>query len=173
MVEYHYQHDDDEHAIRVEQQADGSYTAHNGERVYRVEVQRAGQGQLTLLIDGQRVHAYVASHKSAQSSLRHHYIALAGSEVTTYQLTTASQQAARRSRSACSASLTAQVPGQVMAVLVSEGDSVEEGQPLIILEAMKMEIQMAAPYAGTVANLTVQEGDTVERGQQLAEIVSE
>jgi biotin carboxyl carrier protein len=62
------------------------------------------------------------------------------------------------------------MPGQVRAVLVNVGDSVEKGQALALLEAMKMEIKIAAPHAGKVAQVLVQVGQVVERGQQLFEI---
>ena len=47
---------------------------------------------------------------------------------------------------------------------------VDRGQPLLLQEAMKMEIRVTAPVAGTVKRLLVKVGDVVERGQRLAEI---
>ena len=51
--------------------------------------------------------------------------------------------------------------------VVQELDAVLAGQPLIILEAMKMEIRVAAPTGGTVREVLVKKGDVVEREQQL------
>jgi biotin carboxyl carrier protein len=62
------------------------------------------------------------------------------------------------------------MPAQVRAVQVSEGDSVEAGQTLLLLEAMKMEIRVQAPHAGRVARLLARPGDTVERDQVLVEM---
>jgi biotin carboxyl carrier protein len=62
------------------------------------------------------------------------------------------------------------MPGQVTRVLIAEGDPVQRGQPLIILEAMKMEIKIAAPHDGRVAKVLVKPGQVVERGQALIEI---
>ncbi|NLH07386.1 MAG: acetyl-CoA carboxylase biotin carboxyl carrier protein subunit [Chloroflexi bacterium] len=64
------------------------------------------------------------------------------------------------------------MPGQVMAVYVKEGDEVQAGQPLLLLEAMKMEMRVAAPAAGVVRRLLVEPGQAVERGQQLVEVES-
>ena len=64
-------------------------------------------------------------------------------------------------------SLTAPMPGTVIEVKVSEGDSVEAGQPLIILEAMKMEHTINAPTAGTVAEVLYNAGDLVDDGAEL------
>jgi biotin carboxyl carrier protein len=57
------------------------------------------------------------------------------------------------------------MPGTVMKVLVSEGDSVAEGDTVIVMEAMKMEQPIKAPTAGTVQAIEVSEGDTVDTGQ--------
>ncbi len=54
------------------------------------------------------------------------------------------------------------MPGKVVKVLVSEGDQVKKDQPLVILEAMKMENEFKAPYDGVVKSIKVKEGDTVE-----------
>jgi acetyl-CoA carboxylase biotin carboxylase subunit len=67
-------------------------------------------------------------------------------------------------------SLEAAMPGQVREVLVKEGDSVEQGQTLALLEAMKMEIRVAAPHPGKVVRVLIQTGQVVERGQQLFEL---
>ncbi len=68
------------------------------------------------------------------------------------------------------ASLTAPMPGTVVKVLVNEGDEVEEGQTILVLEAMKMEQSMAAPHAGTVKALPYAEGARVPGGAVLAEL---
>ena len=61
------------------------------------------------------------------------------------------------------------MPGKVIKVNHLEGDSVEKGQVLIIMEAMKMEHRMEAPVAGTVTKLHCKEGDVVDQGFQLLE----
>jgi biotin carboxyl carrier protein len=65
----------------------------------------------------------------------------------------------------------APIPGQIARVLVKVGDQVEAGQPLLILEAMKMENQVRAPRAGTVEQLNVAAGQTVTLRALLVEIV--
>jgi len=63
--------------------------------------------------------------------------------------------------------LTAPMPGNVLATHVVEGDTVSEGQLLLILEAMKMEHRITAPINGTVTQLLVAEGDQVANGEML------
>jgi 3-methylcrotonyl-CoA carboxylase alpha subunit len=74
------------------------------------------------------------------------------------------------SEGADGASLTAPMPGTVVKVLVEEGDEVEEGQTLLVLEAMEMEQSVTAPHAGTVRALPYAEGARVPGGAVLAEL---
>ena len=62
------------------------------------------------------------------------------------------------------------MPGRVVRVLVSKGDSVQRGAGLLILEAMKMENEIQAPVDGTVDEIFVTPGDTVEGGADLVHI---
>ncbi len=70
-------------------------------------------------------------------------------------------------------SLLAPIPGTVVRVAVALGDRVIEGQPLLWLEAMKMEHRINAPVAGVVAELPVAAGDQVEVGRVLAVVKEE
>ena len=63
--------------------------------------------------------------------------------------------------------LTAPMPGKVIAVLVEAGATVEQGTPLIVMEAMKMEHTIGAPFAGKVAEVLYAVGDQVADGAQL------
>lgn len=66
--------------------------------------------------------------------------------------------------------LTAPMPGKVVRVLVAPGDQVEARQPLVVVEAMKMENELTAPRAGTVTEVPVTEGMSVEAGRLLVAI---
>jgi biotin carboxyl carrier protein len=59
------------------------------------------------------------------------------------------------------------MPGKVIAVLVAEGDQVEKGQGLVIVEAMKMENEVHSPIAGEIKEIKVKTGETVEGGAVL------
>lgn len=61
----------------------------------------------------------------------------------------------------------APIPGVIVRVLVSEGEKVELNQPVLILEAMKMENELRAPRAGSVKAIKVQAGEQVEQGTSL------
>jgi len=59
------------------------------------------------------------------------------------------------------------MPGSVVRVLVAAGDTVEKGQPLVVLEAMKMEHTVSAPAGGSVTDVRVSAGQQVEAGSVL------
>ena len=64
----------------------------------------------------------------------------------------------------------AEMVANVWKVMVSEGDSVDDGDTLVILESMKMEIPVLAEAAGRVTSLSVGEGDVVQEGDVIAVI---
>ncbi|MFO7611651.1 MAG: biotin/lipoyl-containing protein [Clostridia bacterium] len=66
--------------------------------------------------------------------------------------------------------INAPMPGTILGVKVSVGEKVEKGQTLLVLEAMKMENEIAAPEAGTVSSINVEAGNSVESGQLLASL---
>lgn len=63
--------------------------------------------------------------------------------------------------------LQSDVTGTVWKIEVREGDVVAEGQTLVILESMKMEIPVDAPQGGTVLQVLVREGESVAEGQDV------
>ena len=67
-----------------------------------------------------------------------------------------------------SVEVTASVPGKVFKIEANTGATVKAGDPIVILEAMKMEIPVVAPEDGTVASINVAVGDAVESGDVLA-----
>ncbi len=66
--------------------------------------------------------------------------------------------------------VSAPMPGTILDIKVSVGDTVTEGAPLFVLEAMKMENDVNAPCSGKVASINTTKGSTVETGTVLAVI---
>ena len=64
----------------------------------------------------------------------------------------------------------APIPGVITRLLVTEGEEVGVGQPLMLLEAMKMENEIRAPHSGFVTSIRVEPGETVGMGEFLAEV---
>ncbi|MEX2465774.1 MAG: biotin/lipoyl-containing protein [Gemmatimonadota bacterium] len=65
--------------------------------------------------------------------------------------------------------ITAPMPGLIVKIEVSEGDEVQSGQGVVIVEAMKMENELKAQATGVVEKIHVAPGDTVEKGQVLVD----
>ncbi len=168
-MKYRYQSGSVTHEVELERRGE-SYRATIDGRSFDVEVLNAGWGALSLLLI------------DPSSHLRPHlvYWAVEGevkwlsSHGCTFRL---ERPKARRSHGAGGAAsgegLRAPMPARVRAVQVAEGELVEAGQTLLLLEAMKMEIRLQAPRSGRVARLLASTGDTVEREQVLVELESE
>jgi glutaconyl-CoA/methylmalonyl-CoA decarboxylase subunit gamma len=71
---------------------------------------------------------------------------------------------------ASAGSVLAPIPGLILRILVKEGDSVNAGDPVLILEAMKMESEITSTIAGVVNNISVKEGTSVQEGEALIEV---
>jgi pyruvate carboxylase subunit B len=71
---------------------------------------------------------------------------------------------------AAGGAVRAPMPGLVLEVQVAEGEEVAPEQGLLVLEAMKMENELAAPSGGVVTSIQVEEGDAVDKGDLLIEI---
>ncbi len=160
---YTYQHENTTYTLNLEPQPDGSYRAHIGDHTYEFSVKHTADGGLLLNLNGQQKRIY-----SAKSGAER-YIHINGQ---TLNLAVPETRSRRRSTASAGDGLTAQMPGQVVDVSCKAGDSVQKGQTLVILEAMKMEIRISAPVDGIIKRVHVQIGQTVERGQSLVEITS-
>lgn len=66
--------------------------------------------------------------------------------------------------------VVAQLPGTIVRLLKSEGDVVDANEPVLILEAMKMENEITAPVKGKIKRIHVKEGQKVAKGDLLFEI---
>ncbi len=83
------------------------------------------------------------------------------------------RSAGGRRRSGGANAIHAPMPGTIAAVLVGEGDAVEAGQALVVLEAMKMEHLLPAPVGGRVSAVRCTAGATVEEGELLVELAAD
>jgi biotin carboxyl carrier protein len=88
----------------------------------------------------------------------------------TYRLSRPRPHQARPASETGEEQVRAPMPAQVRMLQVAEGERVEKGQSLLLLEAMKMEIRVKAPASGTVTRLLVENGQAVEKEQVLAEV---
>lgn len=130
-------------------------------REHHVRIAGRCPGSLDLEVDGRRHHFHVAADGARR------YVAFGG---RTFLLGPSEPDVRERAPDRADRALEAEMPGVVRAVHVSEGDRVERGQTLVVLEAMKMEIRITAPHPARIRRLRCQEGEQVERGQVLVEL---
>jgi biotin carboxyl carrier protein len=155
---------------------DQSYTVEieeTGKSVYRVSVdgnefivdgKKTGRTNYSLIVDNRSIEIEVDNTDDIYRVLvdgRTYHINLVDERRTRVGGTQSALQLQGRQR------VSVPMPGKVIAVLVSEGDSVEKGQGLAIVEAMKMENEVHSPIAGLVKEIRVKPGDTVEGGAVL------
>ncbi len=155
--------DYDEHRVEAERTGPGRFriTAEGEESI--VEVLYNRDGRIRALIDEEPLEAGILlGPEEVRVSLRGETHTLRKPQPPSVDETGPGADVA--------ASLTAPMPGTVVKVLVEEGQEVEEGQLLLVLEAMKMEQPVSAPHAGVVHSLPFEEGSLVPGGAVLAEV---
>ncbi|MBI1277652.1 MAG: biotin/lipoyl-binding protein [Anaerolineaceae bacterium] len=157
-MRYTYQHNGQTYTLNLEQQPDGQYVVTIGDRTIPVNIQSISNGGWRLSLNGQSHIVYTAKQGDQR------FVQVDGAS---YTLTVPGTKSTRRATQTGEADLVAQMPGQVIALLVQAGEETTRGQTLMILEAMKMEIRVTAPADGQVKAVLVQQGTVVERGQRL------
>jgi len=163
------------------------YFVNLGAQNFEVEV-RDRAGKLEATVDGVVVdYSYAEVDRAGQVALliekACYGVSIAGSH-NDYDVTIAGHRyavliedereraahAAEREKQKGGGLVKAVMPGVIVALNVAEGDVVEEGQPLLILEAMKMQNEIGAPGQGRVKRLFVAAGDAVAAGAKLVEL---
>ena len=155
--------DYESHSIQAERAGPGKFriTAEDEESI--VEILYYGDGHIRALIDEKPVEAGILLDPEEVP------ISLHG-EIHTLRKPAPPAVDETGPGADAAASLTAPMPGTVVKVLVEEGQEVEEGQLLLVLEAMKMEQPVSAPHAGVVHSLPFEEGSLVPGGAVLVEV---
>jgi len=156
-----------EETIRVTLQGPGLYEVEVGGQVHRVDAFRHDYGTISLLVDAE---SYSVQIDQGGTEAKVH---IRGS---TYPLEILDERRLRMRRAAGKftvegrQNLAAPMPGKVVKVLAKVGDQLEEGQGIVVIEAMKMENELKSPKAGKLVELNVMEGQAVEGGARLATV---
>ena len=136
---------DDEPSVRVDafQNPRSVYSVLLGARQYEGSVDELEDGTLD-------IHVGTSAFEFTATDARRMLLAGAGSAVATGVQT-----------------LRAQMPGRIVKLLVRPGESVQAGQGMVVIEAMKMENEIRSPIHGTVTEVAVREGDAVDTDELL------
>ena len=159
------------------------YRFQSGEQIFEIKLEKHGE-QYLAEVDGVSYHVEVLDDTPGELSLRlegnsanvqwvdegsRKWLAVDG---CTFLLEKPQRPPVRRSEQGGGEVVAAPMPAQVRAIQVAEGDTVEKGDTLVLIEAMKMEIQIKAPVSGKVLHILVKAGQTVPKDQGLVEILA-
>ena len=154
---------EEEVTIDYQSQRDGSFNVMADDLTLKVELVERDGNTIDMTVDGRRV-AYTVTSNEDRWLTHGPSGQLEYTELPRFPDLT---------RAGLKGGLTAPMPGNVVDTYVKEGDEVEEGQLLLILEGMKMEHRITAPDAGTIGELRVGKGDQVQNGQLMVVLQAE
>lgn len=149
-----------EYQIKV----NGAHMSVNGEPVQFDLASLNGNGLHVLRRGNQSIELYLSAQQ------RGVYEVLVGGRRVIARVDPAHRRAHRRADTLAAGDLIAPMPGVVIQALAAEGDTVAQDQVLVVLESMKMQMQVRAPFAGRVQRVNVAAGAAVEKGALLVKI---
>lgn len=156
--------------VAVEHLADGWRLHFAGESLLARGKQLA-PGQIALELDGRRLIANYVAVSDAGRGVEQRHLFLHGN-TWNLQRYDPLHRVSAGSGDAHGGGLTAPMPGKIIALVASPGQRVEQGAPLLILEAMKMEHTITAPSAGTITAFHFAVGDQVSDGVELVDFAA-
>lgn len=165
MAQFHYQIGNEVKTVQIERTGT-TFAVSVGDQRYTVQAKPGTAGRLFLEIHGERMATVVATSGQTDPV---GYVWLDGESWAVQRLTVRRRRPGTN-QSTATDSITAPMPGQILELLVTPGATVAQGDPLLVLGAMKMETQIVAPHAGVVAAVGCTVGETVQRGQLLAKL---
>ena len=154
------------------------------DREYSVESRRIEEGKIKATVNGKETelefvkdkeNLFIKTEDSALIPViyardgNNFYISLNGKTYTLH-LKTIEEQADISSEKSDNGSIEPPMPGKILELKVSEGDSVEENQVLLVMESMKLQVEIKAPFTGKVEKVNVKEGQTVNAGECLLKL---
>ncbi len=152
------------HSVTLARRAN-SATLGFGGREHRCALQEVGAGEYRVAVDGKTHRVWVAVHRGFA------YVHAFG---RAWELEVVDPIArAQRAAGGGDAVTIAPMPGTVVKIMVAAGGTVHKGQPLLVIESMKMQTEIAARRDGTVEQVFVTEKQTFDRGAKLVSLVAQ
>jgi biotin carboxyl carrier protein len=127
---------------------------------YRVSVEFLSEDEILLNIDGKIYNVIVSTNTTS-------YTVYINGRCFRIEKKSALQILGQKTGKQRKTSVNTSMPGRIVKVLVNEGDSVEEGQAVLILEAMKMQNEIKSPQSGRIGKIYPKAGESVETGALL------
>ena len=145
MAQFHYQVGEEVKTVQVERTG-AAFSVTVGDQRYTVQAQPGAAGRLLLTIDGNRTTAVVAGDDADPAR----YVWVDG-KIWTVQRVSSARRRQGSAQPTATGAIIAPMPGQLLELFVTVGATVAQGDPLVVLSAMKMETRIVAPHAGVVA----------------------
>lgn len=142
------EHDGQNHSFQFWQQDNGRYLLRIGRKLYALDNVSRDGSELTFTLNGQWMKARVRDEQEL-------LLDKLGFE---------------KPGEVAEGNLKAPMPGKILDIMIEKGDDVQLDDPVIILEAMKMENELKAPATGVVRKINVAKGDSVDKNTILLEI---
>ena len=148
---------------------DGQYKINLDNNDYLVDSSPISDNCLSLLVNGKAITVYFAETNGNK------YLFIGGEQFCIQETKAENIKAGEADSSALKEAPTvcSPMPGKVVKIFVKEGDMVEKGQGLVIVEAMKMENEIKSPIKGRVEKVNFKPGDLVDASQPIIEIKAE
>ncbi len=165
--------DGKEQSVEVRRTSGGWNCRVNGE-AHAIDVAEVAPGRFSLLLDGASFEVHVEEHGEGhgEKGSGQYRVHTRGADLVA-EVEDPRRWQGRGGRGGGKEGrqeITAPMPGKVITVLVEKGQKVEEGQGLVVVEAMKMQNESPSPKPGVIEKVLVQAGDTVEHGSKLVVI---
>ncbi len=149
--------------VNVTRLADGRFRVELDGVVHSIDLVRPTPDAFQMLIDGESWEAGAVPHEGG-------WLVDVMGLTTAVEVVDPKRKALKLASGHAGGLLSTQMPGRVVRVMAAPGDAVHKGQPLVVVEAMKMENELKSPADGVVAEVFVQPGQTVETGARLVRI---
>ncbi len=149
--------------VHVERDKDGTYVVRFDGETHRVDLLRPTPEAYQLLIDGE-------SWEAGCVATREGFMVDVMGVSSDVQVVDPRRRALKLGAGAANGLLVTAMPGRVVRILEAVGATVQKGQPVLVIEAMKMENEIKAPVDGVLAEVFVAEGQALEAGTRLARV---
>ena len=167
-MEQEFTIDDKVYKLNIEHK-DGTYHINIDSRNFIIDYSSISNNCFSLLIDNK---AFTIYHSEANGKK---YLSIEGEQFCIEETKSESIRAGGTDSTGLKEDpiVCSPMPGKVVKIMVKEGDEVEKGQGLVIVEAMKMENEIKSPMKGRIGKVNFKEGDLVDARQTIIEIIPE
>ncbi len=165
MAIYEYLVDGDTVEVEISGDSDQLQVSIGDEKLV-IETCQLSDHLFSLTVDGRSRRVFVAQYQERT------YVHIGGKVIILEDAAkeTNQQRSGAGASGPSTGAITSQMPGNLIKVMVQEGDTVEEGQALVIVEAMKMENEIRSPSHGVVKSVNFSVGDLVDAGVPIVEL---